>query len=99
MNTAAATDMKGKYKEKEEEILALIRERRSIQKEEKEKERIREVSKKIKNCIRDKKRTARQDELQKILEELRGTKNIPSIKSTKKRFLIPNKNMKGEIIT
>ena len=36
----------------------------------------------------------------KILEELRGTKNVPNIKSTKKRILIPKiKNMSGEIIT
>ena len=33
------------------------------------------------------------------LEELRGTKNIPNIKSTKKRILIPKiQNMGGEII-
>ena len=48
-----------------------------------------------------KKRTARQEQIQKILEELKGTKNISSVKSAqKKRILIPKiKNMKVETIT
>ena len=38
--------------------------------------------------------------MQKILEELISTENIPNIKSMKKRILIPKiKNMKGETIT
>ena len=58
------------------------------------------MSKKNKKCIRDKKRTKRKEKIQKILEELKGTKNIPNIKSMKKRILIPKiKNMKGETIT
>ena len=42
---------------KDEEILALINERRSIKKE--DKERIGEVSNRINKCIKEKKRTAR----------------------------------------
>ena len=38
--------------------------------------------------------------IQKILEELKGTKNISNVKSAKKRSLIPNiKNMNSETIT
>ena len=59
-----------------------------------------EVSKKIKKCIRDWKRTKRQEKIQKILEERKGTKNIPNIKSMNKRILIRKvKNMKGETST
>ena len=95
---AAAATGTSEAKDKDEEILALIQERRTIKKD--ERERIREVSKKIKKCIREKKRTARQEKIQKILEELKGTKNISNVKSAKKRILIPKvKNMKGETIT
>ena len=45
-------------KKNDEEILALIRERRGTNKE--DRKHIREVSKKIKKCIRDKKRAERQ---------------------------------------
>ena len=84
-------------KEKDNEILALIQERKTTAKH--EKERIREISKKIKNCIRDNKRRTRQEKIQKILENLKGTKNISSIKSVKKRVLIPKvKNKGGETI-
>ena len=41
----------------------------------------------------------RQEKIQKILEKVKGTRNIPSIKSVKKRILIPNiKNKEGETI-
>ena len=57
------------------------------------------MSKKIKICIREKKSTARQKQIQKILENVKGTKNISSIKSVKKRILIPRvKNKEGEAI-
>ena len=49
-----------------------------------EKERIREVSKKIKKCIREKKRTARQEQIQAILEELKGTKEQIEYQISKK---------------
>ena len=52
-----------------------------------------------KSASEKKKRTARQEKIQKILEELKGTKNISNIKSAKKRILIPKvKNRKGEVI-
>ena len=52
-----------------------------------------------KNSIRDNKRRTRQEKIQKILEELRGSRNISSIKSVKKRILIPKvKNKEGETI-
>ena len=79
----------------DEEILALIRERRGTNKE--HRKHIREVSKKIKKCIRDRRKA---ETHKKLLEDLKGTKNIPNIKSAKKRTLIPKiNNMKGEIIT
>ena len=63
------------------------------------KARIREISKEIKKWIRENKRTKRQVEIQKILEKVKGTRNIPSIKSMKKRILIPKvKNKDGENI-
>ena len=83
--------------ETDKEILALIQERKAIAKH--EKERIREVSKKIKNCIRENKRRTRQEKIQKILKKVKGTKNISSIKSVKKRILIPKvKSKEGETI-
>ena len=39
----------------------------------------------------------RQEKIQKILEKVKGTKNIPSIKSVKRRILIPKvRNKDGE---
>ena len=95
---ATGTSEAKEAKDKDEEILALIQERRTIKKD--ERERIREVSKKIKKCIREKKEDCKARKIQKILEELKGTKNISNVKSAKKRILIPKvKNMKGETIT
>ena len=60
---------------------------------------MKEVSK-CKKCIRDKKRTKRQQDIQRILEDFKGVKSIPRIKSAKKRVLITKiKNEKGEVIT
>ena len=79
------------------EIRALVQERKTIAKH--EKDRIRESSKKIKKYIRDNTRTKRQEQIQKILEKVKGTKNISSIKSVKKRILIPKvKNKEGEAV-
>ena len=84
-------------KGKDEKILALIQERKSTAKNEKEK--IREICKEIKRCIRDNKRSKRQEKFEKILEEVKGTRNISSIKSVKKRILIPKvKNKEGEAV-
>ena len=41
----------------------------------------------------------RREKIQKILKEVKGTRNIPSIKSVKKRILTPKvKNKEGETI-
>ena len=83
--------------EKDEKNRALIQERKTMAKH--EKERIREISKEIKKYIREKKRTKRQEKIQNILEKVKGTRNVPSIKSVKKRILIPKvKNKEGETI-
>ena len=63
------------------------------------KDRIREISKEIKKCIRENKRKKRQVKIQKIMEKVKGTKNISSIKSVKKRILILKvKNKEGEAV-
>ena len=49
---------------------------------------------------RPKKKTKRQEKIQRILEEFKGVKNISSIKSATKSTLIPKiKNGKSEVIT
>ena len=80
------------------EIRRLIEERRCTPKE--EKQRLKEVSKCIKKCIRDKKRVKRQQAIQRILEDFKSVSNIPGIKSAKKKvFITKIKNERGEIIT
>ena len=59
-----------------------------------EKDRIGEISKKIKKCIREKKRMKRNEKIQKLLEEVKGTRNISSVKLVKKRILIPKSKIK-----
>ena len=55
---------------------------------------------KHKKCIREKKRMKRQQDIERILEEFKGVRNIPRIKTAKKRVLITKiKNEKGECIT
>ena len=79
---------------KDAEIRRLIELRRSTPKE--EKQRMKELSKSIKKCIRDKKRVKRQQVIQKILEDFKGVSNIPGIKSAKKKVLITKiKNQRG----
>ena len=81
--------------EKDERIRALIQKRKNTAKH--EKEQIREISKEIKKNIRENERMKRQERTQKILEKVIGTKNIPSIKSVKRRILIPKiRNKDGE---
>ena len=81
--------------DEDRKIRALIQKRKNTAKNEKEK--IREISKEIKKRIRDNKRRKRQEKIQKILEQVKGTRNIHSIKSVKKRILIPKiKNKEGE---
>ena len=71
--------------EKDERIRAHIQERKTTAKH--SKDRIREISKEIKKCIRDNKRLKRQAKIQKILEKVEGTKNISSIKSKQNAVL------------
>ena len=54
--------------------------RRKVKKE--DKGRLKEVSKKIKKCIRDEK-------IQRVLEEFKGIKNISNIKSVRKKHTHP----------
>ena len=60
--------------EKDERIRALVQERKTTAKH--EKDRIRELSKEIKKCIRDNERTKRKERIQKILEKVKGTKHF-----------------------
>ena len=69
------------------ETRRLIEERRNTTRG--EKQHLKEVSKQIRKCNRDKKRSRSQEKIQRILEECRGTKNISGIKSVRKRVLIP----------
>ena len=81
--------------EKDDRIQALIQKRKNTAKH--EKDQIREISKEIKKNIRENKRMKRQEKIKKILEKVKGTKNITSIKSVKRRILIPRiKNKDGE---
>ena len=110
------SDMNGKEKDDEEadetaaakqteeiskedvEIRRLTEERRNTPKE--EKQRLKEVSKCIKKCIRDKKRMKIQQDIQRILEDFKGVKNIAGFKIAKRRVLITKiENERGEIIT
>ena len=76
---------------KDAEILRLMEERRNTPKGEKHK--LKDVSK-CKTCIRDKKRMKRQMDIQRILEDFKGIRNISGIKSAKKRVLVTK--MKNE---
>ena len=77
---------------------SLIEERRNTAKG--EEQHLKEVSKQIRKCIRDKTRSKREEKIQRILEECRGVKNISCIKSASKRVVIPKVKIdKGETIT
>ena len=96
--TSAAAKKKDECVDKDAEILRLIEERRKMPKE--ERHRLKELSKKIKKCIREKKRMKRHQDIERILEEFKGFRNIPRIKAAKKKVLITKiKNKKGECIT
>ena len=95
---SAAAKESEEFLDKDAEILRLIEERRSTPKE--EKQRLKGLSKRIKNCIREKKRMKRQQDIPRILEEFKGVRNIPVIKTAKKKVLITKiKNDNGECIT
>ena len=84
--TSAAAKKKEECVDKDAEILRLIEERRSMPKE--EKQRLKDLSKNFKKCIREKKRMKRKQDIERILEEFKGIRNIPRIKTAKKRVLI-----------
>ena len=87
-----------KTNERDEAIRRLIEERRNIVKG--DKHQLKDLSKKIKKCIRDSKRTKRQEQILWILEEFRGIKSRSCIKSGRKRTLIPKvRNDTGKTIT
>ena len=83
-----------KTSEEDDEIRRLVEERRNTAKGEKHK------LKEFKTCIRERKRTIRQEKVQQILEEFRDILRISCVESGRKRSLIPKvKNDKGETIT
>ena len=83
--TSAAAKKNDEFVDKDVEILRLIEERRKMPKE--ERQRLKELSKEMKKCIREK-RMKRHHDIERILEEFKGVRNIPRIKSAKKRVLI-----------
>ena len=98
VTTSAAAKRDEECLDKDAEILRLIEERRSMPKE--EKQRLKDLSKSLKKCIREKKRMKRQQDIERILEEFKGVRNIPVIKTAKKRVPITKiNNEKGECIT
>ena len=98
VTTSAAAKKKEECLDKDAEILRLIEERRSMPKE--EKQRLKDLSKSIKKIHQRKKRMKRHQDIERILEEFKGVRNIPRIKTAKKRVLITKiKNDKGERIT
>ena len=68
------------------EIRRLVDERRNTSKG--EKQRLKDLSKQIRKCFRDKKCTKRQEKIERILEVFKVIKNIPSIKYAKRRIII-----------
>ena len=78
----------------DDEIKRLIKERRTIARE--DKQQLKEVSKRIKKCIRNKTRAKRKEAIQQILEKFIGIKNISQIKSARKKTLILKRRMKTE---
>ena len=68
-----------KLKKGDDEIKGCTEERRSFAKGEKQK--LKELSKRIKKCIRDKKTQKYKKHIQRIFEEFRSIKNISNKKS------------------
>ena len=93
---AAEATVAAEAQDKDEEILAFTQERKITEKH--EKERIREISKNIKN-VHQRKKEDEARKIHRILEEFKGTKNISNIQTAKKRIFIPKiTNKKGETI-
>ena len=79
---------------KDEEIRKFTEERRSTPKE--EKQRLKELSKCIKKCIRDKKRVKIQQLIQRILVDFKGVSNIPGVKFAMKTVPLQRLRMNEE---
>ena len=89
---------KQKTESSDDEIKRLIKERRTIARE--DKQQLKEVRKRIKKCIRNKTRANRKEVIQQILEKFSGIKNISQIKSARKKTLISKTKIeKGETVT
>ena len=57
------------------------------------KKRLKDVSKKIRRCIRDKKRAKKWEKIHQILEESKVINSISNIKSARKKTLTHSKNI------
>ena len=78
--------------EKDERIRALIHERKTCGKH--NKDRVREISKEIKKYIRENKRLKRQEKFNKSWKKWKVRRTFNSIKSAKKRILFPKSKTK-----
>ena len=97
VTTSAAAKESEEFPVKDAEILRFIEGRRSTPKE--EKQRRKDLSKRIKHAS-EKKRMKRQQDIQRILEEFKGVRNNPRDQNSKEEVLITKiKNDKGEYIT
>ena len=85
VTASAAAKVSEDFPNEDAEILRLIEDRRSTPKE--EKQRLKDLSKCLKKCIREKKRMKRQQDIQRIFEDFKGVRNISRIKKAKKRLL------------
>ena len=93
--TSAAAKENEEFLDKDAEILRLIEERRSTPKVETTTEGSEQSQK-----VHQRKKMKRQQDIQRIFEEFKGVRNIPGIKTAKKKVLITKiKNDKGECIT
>ena len=96
--TSAAAKENEDFLDKDVEILRLIEERRSTPKE--EKQRLKDLNKRIKNASEKKKGWRDSKTSKESLKSFKGVRNIPGIKTAKKTVLITKiKNDKGECIT
>ena len=97
VTTSAAAKKNEEYLDKDAEILRLMEERRHVQRREITTERLEQ---KLEKMHQRKQRMKRQQDIERILEEFKGVRNIPGTKTAKKRVLITKiKNEKGECIT
>ena len=95
---SAAAKVSEDFPNKDAEILRLIEGGEAHPK--KRNNELKDLSKCKKKMHQRKKKMKRQQDIQRILEDFKGVRNIPGIKSAKKKVLITKiKNDKGESIT